>query len=382
MLKPTVKILCVDDEPLVLESMKLHLRRDYDVRTATSATVALELLAREPDVAVIVTDMRMPVMDGTAFLARARTVAPDAVRLVLTGQAHLDAAIAAVNQGFLFRFLTKPCPPPALLAAVSAAAEQHRLITAERTLLEQTLHGCMKGMTEILALANPVAFGHATRIRACAGELATRLGAPDRWQIELAAMLSQVAAITLPPEVADHCYRGGKLDERERAMVHRLPTVGARFVADVPRLEDVRDMLSAVQVIADLTSPPNAARLEELPLGARIVRAAIDFDALESQGVSAARAVVVLRAGPTWHDPSVLDAMEAMLVEKLAEVREVPVRELRPGMVVGADLKTRGGALLIARGHELTASSLERIHNFASTVGVAEPVKIAATVRP
>jgi response regulator RpfG family c-di-GMP phosphodiesterase len=234
----------------------------------------------------------------------------------------------------------------------------------------------MQGMTEMLALANPVAFGRATRIRACAGELATRLGALNRWQIELAAMLSQVAAITLPPQVADHCYGVGKLDERERAMVHRLPTVAARFVADVPRLEDVRDILVAVQVLADLTTKPKAIRPLELPLGARIVRTVIDFDALECHGVTSARAVAMLRSGPAWFDATVVDALEQML-EELAGLRDMQVRELRSGMILAADLKTRGGALLMARGHELTASSLERLHNFTTTVGITEPVQIA-----
>lgn len=378
MLRP-VKVLFVDDEPLVLEGIALHLRRSFTVRTATGATLALNLLSREPDVAVIVSDMRMPVMDGPTFLAHASTIAPDAVKLVLTGQAQLDAAIAAVNQGHLFRFLTKPCPPQTLIAAVTAAAEQHRLITAERTLLEKTLHGCMKGMTEILALANPVAFGCAMRIRSSAGELAARLGLPDRWQVEVAAMLSQVAAITLPPTVADHHYRTGRLDDRERAMVDRLPAVATHFIAEVPRLEEVRDTLAGVQTLADAAAHGRAIRPDDVPLGSRILKAAIDFDALESRGVTPARAVVMLRSGDAWYDPEVLDALETIIVDRRSDLREVPISELRPGMVVGADLKTRGGAILVPRGHELTPSSLERLVNFATTVGVAEPVKISTS---
>ena len=149
------KVLCVDDEPQVLEGLALHLRRSYDVVTATSGAAALDVLGKDGVTAVIISDMRMPAMDGAAFLSRARQLVPDATRILLTGQSSLAAAIGAVNDGHIFRFLTKPCAPPALMAAVGDGAEQHRLVRAEKVLLEQTLHGSIKAMTDILALANP-----------------------------------------------------------------------------------------------------------------------------------------------------------------------------------------------------------------------------------
>jgi response regulator RpfG family c-di-GMP phosphodiesterase len=152
------------------------------------------MLAREPAVAVIMSDMRMPGMDGATFLARARQVAPDAVRMLLTGQADVDAAAAAINEGQIFRFLTKPCPPPMLLAAFASAVEQHELITAERVLLEQTLHGSIKTLTDVLALVSPTSFGRATRIKQLVSDLAERLAIRERWQVEVAAMYRSLAA--------------------------------------------------------------------------------------------------------------------------------------------------------------------------------------------
>src|SRR5579862_6564126 len=190
--KQTVKVLCVDDEPNVLEGLGLHLRRRYTLLTATSGGEALAVLRQNPDTAVVVSDMRMPAMNGAAFLHQARQVAPDAVRMLLTGQTDLDSAINAVNQGQIFRFLTKPCPTIALIVAIEAAAEQHRLITAERVLLEQTLHGSIGALTDILALTSPLSFGRAIRIKQLVSELAAVLHAPERWQVEVAAMLSQI----------------------------------------------------------------------------------------------------------------------------------------------------------------------------------------------
>src|SRR5581483_1037494 len=126
------RILCVDDEPYVLESLRDTLRRSFDVLTAGGGPEALEKLNAEPgEYAVIISDMRMPVMSGSSFLRESRRIAPDAARILLTGYADLDAAISAVNDAQLFRFLTKPCEPEQLLRACTAGLLQHRLQTAE-----------------------------------------------------------------------------------------------------------------------------------------------------------------------------------------------------------------------------------------------------------
>jgi len=123
----------------VLEGLGLHLRRRYDVVTAPAARPASRSW-RATDGGDHHLRHAHAGMDGATFLGKARAALPDAVRLLLTGQAALDAAVAAVNEGQIFRFLTKPCAPNVLLLAVDTAADQHRLITSERVLLEQTLH--------------------------------------------------------------------------------------------------------------------------------------------------------------------------------------------------------------------------------------------------
>src|SRR5919204_6882078 len=159
------RILCVDDEEFILDGLRDTLRRAFEVHTATGASEALAMLRKEPDAyAVVLSDMRMPGMFGSEFLREARTVAPNAVRMLLTGYADVDSAIRAVNDAQLFRFLTKPCEPEQLVRACIAALAQHRLITAERVLLEQTLRGSVNALVEVLALASPAAFGRAGRV--------------------------------------------------------------------------------------------------------------------------------------------------------------------------------------------------------------------------
>lgn len=133
------RILCVDDEPQVLAGLETILGRKYDVRTATSGLLGLQALTDEGPFTVVVSDYRMPGMDGAEFLAEVRKATPDTLRILLTGQASLDGAIAAVNSGNVFRFLTKPCAPADLVGALDDAIDQARLVATDRDLLERKL---------------------------------------------------------------------------------------------------------------------------------------------------------------------------------------------------------------------------------------------------
>lgn len=133
------KILFVDDEVAVLDSLRRNLGRCYDLETAVGPEAGLGRLETAGPFAVIVSDLRMPGMDGVAFLAKAREIAPDAVSIMLTGHGDLDAAMAAVNEGHIFRFLTKPCPPAILARSLDAALAQYRMAAADRELLRVTL---------------------------------------------------------------------------------------------------------------------------------------------------------------------------------------------------------------------------------------------------
>ena len=152
------RLLCVDDEPMVLEALRDVLRRSFDVRVESNPVEALALLRREPNgYAVVLSDMRMPEMPGSVFLREARRCAPTAVRMLLTGYADSAAAAQAVNDGQIFRYLTKPCEPAELKRACAGALAKHRSEVAERELLEQTLHGSIKALSEVLSLASPAA---------------------------------------------------------------------------------------------------------------------------------------------------------------------------------------------------------------------------------
>jgi CheY-like chemotaxis protein len=372
-------ILCVDDEPRVLEGLSMHLGRYHDVLTATSGREGLELLRDKRGIAVVISDMRMPVMDGATFLASARQIAPHAVRMLLTGQTEVEAAIDAVNEGQIFRFLTKPCPPPTLMRAIEAALEQHRLINAERVLLEQTLHGSIKALTDVLALVDPISFGRANRIKRLVSELCNQLNVQERWQVEVAAMLSQLGYITLPSETVEKLERGLGLDAREQQMVAKLPSVTEQLLGNIPRLEPVRELLAgllrkhslrASLARDDMRTPDNRK-------AAAILRVAVDYDAMDTRGVKPAAIIAELRSRVNRYDDAVLEALGTLRAQptESGAGRQVQLAALRVGMVFADDVRSKTGILLAARGFEVTEGFIERVHNLR-TGSVPESVRI------
>jgi len=382
------RVLLVDDEPHVLAGLCRHLRRRFDAVSAVGSPAGLDALRREGPFAVVVSDLRMPEMDGIAFLARVRQEAPDTVRILLTGHADIHDAVALVNTVNVFRFLRKPCPPEELLASLEAAVEQHRLLTAERVLLEQTLHGSIKALTDLLALVNPAAFGKAQRAKRLVERVAIHMQVPNRWQIEIAAMLSQVGTIVLAPNTVEKLHHGDTLTEAERANASRLPRIAADLIAQIPRLEEVREILLNYEKRTDGTgtnaAPTNEASSYELPIGARILKAALDLDTLEGTGMPPDVSIATLRSRAGRYDPAVLEALEAVRGAAHLEINvlEVPLREVRPGMVFVNEVKTRAGLLLIARGQEVTRGLVERLQCAAQGIDVGQMARVQVPPPP
>jgi response regulator RpfG family c-di-GMP phosphodiesterase len=369
-------VLCVDDEPHVLEGLALHLRRSFEVLTALSGVEALGVLSSHPRVAVVMSDMRMPGMDGAAFLSKARTCAPDATRLLLTGHADVQAAVSAVNQGQIFRFLTKPCPPQELRAALDAAVEQHRLITSEKVLLEQTLVGAVKALSEVLSLTSPLVFGRSTRVRELAQALsATASPTASCWALDSAAMLGALGLVTVPDEVLHKVSQGQPLSAEERAMLARAAELTDSLLANIPRLETVRTLVSQARVQPSPGGPP---RLRD----AEVLRAALDFDALETELSSASAALATMRGRNPAYDAEVLAALTALRGGgSTAVVREVRVAQLREDMVCSEDVRTAAGLLLVSRGFRVTANFITRLRNFGPGY-VKEPLRVHEAATP
>lgn len=361
------RILCVDDEPSVLEGLALQLRRLYDVRTATSPKAALEELSRSGPFQAVLSDMRMPGGSGADFLAQVRARWPGTIRLLLTGQADVESAIEAVNEGQVFRFLTKPCPPTALKAAFEAAVEQRRLVTAEKELIGKTLRGSLQALMEVLSLAQPETFGRADRIKARTAKLAARLvasGVPAfGWELDMAALLCLVGSITLPPELARKARLGEPLSREEDQLVLSVPGAAAQILSHIPRLETVS---ATLKELARLRRDGAGAGSDNR--AAALLRLVLDADDAQSRGLDAAGTLQALAATRVRHDPGWISQLESLLLEEeRARIVVLPLNALAVGMALAEDIKTPQGTLLVARGFEITPNLLERLHHMPRT---------------
>ena len=369
-------VLCVDDEPRVLEGLSLHLRKDYRVHCATSGAQALQKMRELGSVAVVVCDMRMPGVDGASLLHQVMVLWPQTTRILLTGEPGRETAVSAVNKGNIFRFLTKPCPPDQLKAAVEAGVIQHRMFNAERSILQETVLGCIRALIDVLAFTNPVAFGRASRLKRTAMEFATQLGAEGFWQLEAAAMLSQIGYLSLPVELVEKIYYGEKLTADERTLASGVPKVAIRLLEHIPRLEPVVQVLTAL----DWTDE-QVARLGDGTIGmaTRILGLVLEYDSLIAQGHPIDVALQSLRTRSARYQAELIAKFTAHVGGRGAgtEVRELPLAQVRVGMTLLQDVRTYQGTLLVPKGFEVTTAFLERIPNFGPEL-LAENVRVMA----
>ena len=352
LLAPASKILFVDDEPNILEGFQRQFRKRFAVETAVGSQKGLELVSTQGPYAVIVSDLRMPGMDGVEFLSQVKNRSPETARIMLTGQADMAAAISAVNEGNIFRFLQKPCVYEVLSKTLDAAMEQHRLVTAERILLEHTLRGAVEVLTEMLSLASPDVFSKAARVREYVRQLAAILNCSNTWEFEVAAMLSHIGCITVPPAIISKVDAAQSLSEAERRIFDAHPQVGQSLLARIPRLEAVASMVARQQEVC--RDPYELVGPDQILLGARMLKAVLDLDLLKMAGVPLSEAVARMRA-QGGYNLRVLNALDELITrpEVGKELRDLSVRDLEPGMTVDQDVMARNGLLLLARGQEL-----------------------------
>jgi response regulator RpfG family c-di-GMP phosphodiesterase len=353
-----LRVLCIDDEFSVLKGIERVLNTRFDVTAVTNGADALVALEYAGPFAVIVSDFRLIETDGVKLLARVAELAPTTVRLLLTGQAAMNDTIAAINDGHIFGYVRKPCPPDLLLQRVAEAALQYERLLAEKQLLEETMQGAIKALMDLLALTCPVASGRAMRLSRYASLLAAELKA-ERWDIEMAAMLSQLGCLTIAPELVERICRGAELSADEEELALRLPSVAERILAAIPRADGMRGILRQVN---DPWSPGTGAHT--IPIGSRILRVVADFDRWESAGNSVAACIERLSV-PGPYDPAVVGALSnvSSFIGSNADTIEVPLSDVERGMIFATDVRNPLGILLIARGQDVTVGILERVRN-------------------
>lgn len=379
MTAPTSKhhtLLFVDDEPNLLEGLRNQFRKGYVVSTACGAARGLELFREHGPFSIVVSDMRMPEMDGVQFLSIVAREYPSTVRVMLTGNADLETAMKAVNQGQIFRFVCKPCPRDIMAGVIAAAGEQYDLLMAEKVLLEKTLKGCVKVLIDILALANPAAFGRAQRVKTYTAQIARLMQVNDVWKIEVAALLSQIGCITLPPETMEKVMANQALTTAESAMFAAHSNIGRNLIATIPRLEDVAEMIGRqhnlhCRVRSNSHIPPN------IVLGGEILKAVTDFDRCLVDTRCKQKAIQSMERHARDYNPDVLQQLHSLEIpEDGMATRTVAIRDIQTGMILAEDIRTKDGLLLLPKGQAFDDATKRRLENFHSGGRIQNDVHI------
>jgi len=373
------KVLFVDDELNVLNAYKRALRRQFDLHLASSGQQALEMLAEEGEYAVIVSDMRMPGMDGVELLSRFRRESPATVRIMLTGNSDQETAVAAVNEGDVFRFLNKPCSPQELAEAIHGGLEQYRLQKTEKELLEKTVKGSLNAMAEVLSLLNPEAFGRTAGIRKQMCGIITELGLEPEWWFEPLAMLCRIGWVILPENLQNKVAQGQALTEEEERLYRQYPEVGAELLSRIPRMERVAEAIRYQEKHYDGGGfPEDPKKGEAIPFGARLLKVVLDFDRALSAGLNHEEALARLHWHRKHYDPRILGALEAVLENgETHEVIEIDVPGLADGMLVHQDITTLDGRLLVRKGQQVSPTVRRLVYNFWENKNIRIPILVS-----
>jgi response regulator RpfG family c-di-GMP phosphodiesterase len=370
------RILCVDDDEKILNGILRQQGDDFDISIAVGPQAALEMVEEEDPFAVVLSDMRMPEMNGVQLLSRIRDKSPNTVRMILTGFAELDSTIEAVNQGHIFRFLSKPCDEDDLASAFQAGLRQYALVEAETELVEGTLRGSVKVLSEVLALVSPLAFGQSTRVSATVNGILNRMQVANPWQIEIAAMLSALGCLTLPQELLEKKLNGEMLSSAERQTFAGHPLIAGELIRSIPRLDFVADIIT-YQNAKDSSETLDGT---EVPLESQILKLATDFDLKELNSESSLHALAELKKFSSHYNPQVFEALsDYVKTERNLQFAELMLHELRVGMVLAQDIKNVSGTLLMSKGQEITKSASRLLENFSAKNSIKGPFKVVVS---
>lgn len=362
-------ILLVDDDEKTLKALKLFLDRTFTILTANDPFKALDIVRGAPSIAVVVSDFRMPGMDGATFLTHVRNISPQTVRILLTGQANTDVAAKGINQGQIFKFLTKPCSQADLLNALHEGVEQFSRLATEREVLRSTLLSTVRVLSEALGLANPEAFARAERIRYLTHRFARTLGLSSTLDLELATMLSHLGCLGLPRVIFDKINQGIPLTEDEEALHAKHPHIGALLIKRIPRLGPVSS------IIAGQLAPYSP----DMDQKTAILNLVCKFDRLHRCGIPTSEIFQNLLHGVPAYPPDLIDALKHTVysVKKLVR-KAVKIRQLKQAMILDSHVETSDGLLLLAKGAELTESNILRLIEISKHKEIVEPVHIFA----
>jgi DNA-binding response OmpR family regulator len=367
-------IMVVDDTPANLKLLEGMLRQQgYQVRSFPRGRMALAAAAENPP-ELILLDINMPEMNGYEVCEHLKSNEKLAQIPVIFLSALGETAdkVKAFQSGGV-DYVTKPFQLEEVQARVETHIKLQRAQQVEHDLLEKTLNGAVRALTELVHLTAPALALRSEAIRSIVVHITQRMATAESWQYELAATLSLIGCMTLPDEAFERAYGRQDPSEDEDRMFRAHPASGARLLSNIPRLEGVAEMIRRQQTTEGAGPAQGAA-----DLGARMLGTAVELDRRMFRGTPFTTALQQLTTMSERFDPAMLEALGDYQTPKVAsELDQAWVHELQVSMILVEDVLTKDGKMTIVRkGATLTNTLIERISNFRKVRGVQEPIRV------
>ncbi|NOZ24682.1 MAG: response regulator [Nitrospirae bacterium] len=415
----TVKVLVVDDEENILRAIsRLLMDEDLDVMTATSGEEALRILGSNRDVGLIVSDQRMPGLTGVDFLEKAREIAPDTIRIMLTGYADVNAAIDAINRGGAYRYVAKPWKDEELVQIIREAAQRFCLIQENRRLsemlrqkneelrnwnaqleffvqkqtreiqknneelqllnkrLKQNFQNSIIAFSGLIELRDSAVRNHSRNVAEVSRKAAESLGLPgaEIETITVASLLHDIGKIGIPDVLLRKELGGMSPEELKEYRLH--PVRGQAAIDSIEDLREAGILIRHHHESYDGSGFPDRLRGDRIPLGSRIIGMADAVDkAIGSlygdNAIQVALKSVKDGLGSRF-DPALYRHIKASAEETYAEVMiktDVVELELHPdnlqaGMIISRDVYSGTGLLLLSKGLRLNEKNIQAIRRY------------------
>ena len=278
-------VLLVDDEEHNLALLRRTLRGKFHILTAPNGLEGLKVLEENQDlVSMIISDHKMPVMEGTEFLEKANMISPSSIKILLTGYSDIEILTDAVNKCGLFQYILKPFEPDYLIKVVDDGIEKFNLINSKTTILadlKDLFYKTIKSISSALDSKDPYTHGHSLRVTLYAMILAQEIGlnGKELEEIETAGLLHDIGKIGIPQKIL---CKPGKLTDEERKIMMLHPENSERLIANIKKLKGISTWLKNHHEKWDGTGYPQGLKGEEIPLSARIIEIADTYDAMTS----------------------------------------------------------------------------------------------------
>jgi response regulator RpfG family c-di-GMP phosphodiesterase len=412
------KVLLVDDEENVLNSLIRLLRKEnYEVFTATSGSAGLDIIKGQ-NISVILSDQGMPGMMGTDFLNKVKEESPSTIRIMLTGQADIKAAMEAINKGEVYRFITKPWNDNEILMTIKQALHQYELVEENKRLnlqireqneqlknlnqnleqkvkertaeiqkmykelnilhkqLKESFVDSVKMFADLLELYDSYSAGHSKRVAVISSAVAKHydLNDDELLDLEFAALLHDIGKIGIPSDIAKKDPYS--LSQFEQQHYEQHPALGQICIHGIEKLQKAGVLIRHHHESFNGTGFPDGLRGENIPLGSRIMAVADAYDKLKnSRQLSKAHTEESIysylkKNKGVGFDPSVVEITTEFLTDRSSQREdsieaEISISELTEGMILSKDVCSSQGVLLVPKGETVKRSYLEKLSNYA-----------------